>query len=359
MISRITQIHRLRGLKAGLNQYLDLYAVGQTRPRVALDDGNRLLVTRPQPGRMAPVTALVSQGPVLSGDTVLAEGLVRPWCVATGSDGSLFVGDIGVPTRVHPQLKSCVWRISAAGHYALAGTPPRPQPLAPVTPPTPPLTQVVALAVRPRQAGQPEPETLYILDRPGRLYALPAPYTGRPTIALDSFLERGALVAMSVDHNNGDLLVLVRRDGPGTSNPHQIIIVRPTTHPMEVTPKPLQEVIEPLSLLVQPDGNLIVGDGREQESAPSAPPVPRAGNLVRVDRSNPNDWKETVLLLASNPLVAPTAITRSDDTHFYVLDAGLKPFVPRNDITHPFTRTVAEPAGVYRVDLGAAQTQPP
>jgi hypothetical protein len=158
---------------------------------------------------------------------------------------------------------------------------------------------------------------------------------------------------MSVDLNNGDLLVLVRGDGPGTSNPHKIITVRPTTSPMEVTPEPLQEVIEPLSLLVQPDGNLIVGDGREQESAPSAPPVPRAGNLVRVDRSNPNDWKETMLLLASNPLVAPTAITRSDDTHFYVLDAGLKPFVPRQDITHPFTRTVADPAGVYRVDLGA------
>jgi phage tail-like protein len=358
--SEIAQSHRLRGLKVGLNQYLNLWAAGQTRPRVALDDGSRLLVTRPQPGRMAPVVALVSQGPVLSADTVvfgntvvsggtvLAEGLVRPWCVAAGSDGSLFVGDIGVPDTVLLQLKSRVWRISAAGHYDLAGTPPRPQPLMPDTR----LTRVAALAVRPPQAGQPQPETLYILDSPGRLYALPTPYTGTPTALAPSLEVRGP-VAMSVDLN-GDLLVLDRGSGPGTPNPPNIITVRPTTSPMVVNSRPLQKVIEPLSLLVQSDGKLIVGDGREQASAQ---PVHLAGNLVLVDRSTTPAWTETVLLPLlppSNPLVAPTAITRSDDTHLYVLDAGLKPFVPPN--ATPFILTVADPAGVYRVNLGDSPT---
>jgi phage tail-like protein len=345
--SEITQIYRLRGLKAGLNQYLDLYAVGQTRPRVTLDDGSRLLVTSPQPGQMAPVTALVSQGPVVSGSAVLAEGLVQPWCVAAAPDGSLFVGDTGVPTSVPLSLRSRVWRISAAGHYDLAGTPPRPQPLAPNT--TPPLTQVVALAVRPPQAGQ--PETLYILDRPGRLYALPTPYTGTQAALVTSLAVANTTlwpVAMAVD-TNGDLLVLDRGDGPGTPNPPKIITVRP--NPLAVARKSLQQVIEPLSLLVQPDGKLIVGDGREQEPAQ---PAQLAGNLVRVDRSNAANWTETVLLPASNPLVAPTAVIRRDDTHFYVLDAGLKPFEP--PIADPFILTVAEPAGVYRIDLG---TNPP
>jgi len=341
--SEIAQIYRLRGLKAGLNQYLDLYAVGQTRPRVALDDGSRLLVTSPTPGQIAPVTALVSQGPVVSGSTVLVEGLVRPWCVAAGPAGSLFVGDTGVPVSVPLPLKSRVWRISAAGHYDLAGTPPKPQPLAPDTLP---LTQVVALTVRPAQAGQ--PETLYILDRPGKLYALPAPYTGTPAALVTSLAVGNTTlwpVAMSLD-TNGDLLILDRGDGPGTPNPPKIITVRP--NPLGVTRKPLQKVIEPLSLLVQRDGKLIVGDGREQEPAQ---PAQRAGNLVRMDRSDPANWTETALLPTPNPLVAPTAVTRSDDTHLYVLDAGLKPFAP--PITDPFVLTVAEPASVYRVDLGS------
>jgi hypothetical protein len=48
--------------------------------------------------------------------------------------------------------------------------------------------------------------------------------------------------------------------------------------------------------------------------------------------------------------VAPTAVTRDDDTHVYVLDAGLKPFGPPAD---PFVVAMAEPAAVYRVDFQA------
>jgi phage tail-like protein len=343
VISETVQTYRLRGLRTGLNRYLDLYAAGQTRPRVALDDGSRLLVTTPRSGRTTPLAALVSQGPVLSGGTVLAEGLVRPWCVTPAPDGGLFVGDIGVPSTVPLPLRNRVWRISAAGHYDLAGTPPRPQPLAPDTLP---LSQVVALAVRPGQGGQ--PDTLYILDRPGKLYAIPAPYLGRPATLVTSLAAGNTTlwpVAMSVDTNR-NLLILDRGDGPGTPNPPKVITVRPD--PVAVTRTSLSKVIEPLSLLVQPDGTLIVGDGRQQGPAD---PAQLAGNLVRVDRSQPANWVETVLLPAVNPLVAPTAVTRADDTHLHVLDVGLKPFTPPDQ--DPFVLNVAEPAGVHLVDLDA------
>ena len=52
-------------------------------------------------------------------------------------------------------------------------------------------------------------------------------------------------------------------------------------------------MIEPLSLLVRDGGELVIGDGREQEPAQ---PGEFAGNLVQVDRSNPAQWAETLLL---------------------------------------------------------------
>jgi hypothetical protein len=47
-------------------------------------------------------------------------------------------------------------------------------------------------------------------------------------------------------------------------------------------------------------------------------------------------------------------VAQRDDAHIYVLDLGLKPHVSVLDpsITDPFRRRMAEPATVYRVDLG-------
>jgi phage tail-like protein len=349
--AEIAGIDRLRGLRAGLNQYLELFAVGQTRPRVTLDDGRRLLVTRPVPNRLAPLAGLVTQGPVLSGGLaagpVVSEGLVRPWCVTPAPDGSLFVGDIGVPGSVSLPLKSRVWRISATGGYDLTGTPPHPQPL--VTESTI-QQQIVALAVRP--AGSGLPENLYMVDRSGKLYALPAPYVGQSATQVGTVAPGGNTtiwpVAMAVD-TNGDLLVLDRGDGPGTSNPPKIITVKPS--PFTVTRKNLTTVSEPLSLLVQPDGKLVIGDGGNQE--PTGPAqIP--GNLVQVTRSGGN-WTETAMLPAANPLVAPTGIARID-SRLYVLDAGLKPFAPPN--IDPFVLSAAEPARVYAVDPGTSTVTP-
>lgn len=345
--AEIAGIDRLRGLRAGLNRYLDLFTVGQTRPRVTVDDGRRLLVTTPVPNQLAPLAALVTQGPVLAGGLptgqVVSEGLIRPWCVTPAPDGSLFVGDIGVPGIVALPLKSRVWRISATGRYDLTGTPPRPQPLAPDTLP---LTQVVALTVRPAQSGL--PENLYILDRSGKVFALPAPYVGVPAAQITTVAPGGNTtiwpVAMALD-TNGDLLVLDRGDGPGTSNPPKIITVK--LNPVTVTRKNLTTVLEPLSMVVRPDGKLVIGDGRSQE--PTGP-AELSGNLVQVDRSSTN-WVETALLPAANPLVAPTGLVRAGD-RLHVLDAGLKPFSPPN--VDPFLLKVAEPAAVYTVDLGAS-----
>lgn len=340
--SQIAQIYRQRGLKAGLNQYLDLYAVGPTRPRVALDDGSRVLAVVPQGRRVVPVTGLVTEGPLLKGNAVALEGIVRPSCAAVGGPG-LFVGDAGVPPGNPTPVKSRVWPMGRFGEYVTFGDPPQRLPLAPTSMN---LTRVAALAVKPAQGGT--PERLFVLDQSGALFAVPAPYLGTTATSVGRLNLPGASfgpVAMSLD-TNGDLLVLDRGDADGSPAQPQVLTVQ--TDPFAVRRTALTKIIEPLSLLVEADGTLLIGDGGPQ--APSGP-AQFPGNLWRVRRAGVS-WTETALLPAANPLVAPTGLARGGDGHLYVLDAGLKPFSPTG-FADPFMLPVAEPAAVHLVDLAA------
>jgi phage tail-like protein len=348
----IARIHRLRGLRTGLNRYLELYDTGRTRPRVAVDDGTRVLTVTPQPTGPAAVTALVTQGPVLVGAELRAEGLARPTCIAAGADGSLFLGDDGVLERAVPRR---VWRISSTGRHDLAGAPPKPRPL-----PAELLAgtrAAAAVAVAPPRAGR--PETLYVLDRTGTLSSLPEPYLGM-TPTVETTLEVGGQpfspAAMCVDREGG-LLVVGRGIGPGGSRQAQVLTI--ALGPVTVTPSVLESVVRPMSLLVLPNGRLVVGDGGPQQ--PTGPEQ-FPGNLVVVNRQA-TPWRERVVLPAVrpdepdavqvNPLVAPTGLALGPDGVLYVLDVGLKPLSARDeDLTDPFVLPIADPAAVYRVDLG-------
>ena len=336
-IAGIVQLYRKRGLKAGMIGYLDLYTVAATRPRIAIDNGSKLLFSQPQRGQATPIYTLVSQGPFIRANgSVAFAGLFKPWCIALAPDGSLFVGDFGAPGNAPFSIESRVWHLSPTGQYDFSGQPPQPASIGPAF-------AVVAIAVR-----NASPWELYVLDYDTtELYQLLGPTFGtatRLTTVGDS------PVAMAID-TNGDILVLDR----GTVFPAPAIptVIRVTTTSLTVTPHALTQVIEPLSLLVLPDGDLIIGDGGVQQPV-AACDYP--GNLVRVNRTDPVNWLETVLLpvppTGVNPLVAPTAVVSEDATHLLVLDVGLKPFVP--DPATPFTSDVAEPAAVYRVDLGAS-----
>ncbi|MFJ3902878.1 hypothetical protein [Streptomyces sp. NPDC090025] len=349
--SEIARTYGMRGLRGGLNTLLDLYTVGSTRPRIALDDGSRVLTLTPgTTERGSQVTALVTQGPVLApGDRLWAEGLMRPTCVAAAGDGSLFLGDAGTPDGVTPVLPSRVWHLDANGGYAMTGAPPRPTPLALAAGATA-LTRVVAVAVSPAHDGR--PETLYALDRSGRLYTADAPYTA-PLTQLGTIGTSGTAlypVAMAVD-TNGDLLVLDRGVPPPSTAAAKVLTVK--TAPLSTAPTTLTTVVEPLSLLVRPDGSLLVGDGGKQRPAG---PAEFPGNVVTVSRAA-GGWTEAPLLPAANPLVAPTALALDrDGTTLYVLDAGLKPLQPSTGST--FTLKVAEPAVVHRIATGAGGRPP-
>ena len=341
-IARIATVYPLRGTKAGLSRYLELFSARRTR--IAIDDGARLLALTPKADAVAPVAPLVTQGPVVTDGVVVTSGLLRPWCLAVTSDGGLVVGDIAMPESVNLPFTSCVWHLDPAGGYRMTGAPPRPQPLAAGTLD---LARVVGVAVRPPAPGA--PETLYVLDRDGRLFGLTAPFDQARLLTTGTERVAQAPVAMVLDERTGHLLVLDRGSGPGTANPHAIVTVRP--EPLQVTARTgLRVVREPLSLAVDADGDLLVGDGREQ--APTSPEQ-RSGNVVHVDR-DATPWTETALLPPGNALVAPTGLARTRDGVLYVLDAGLKPFAPPP--AFPFISAVAEPAGVFRVEPGSPAT---
>jgi phage tail-like protein len=358
--AEIAQIYRLRGRRAGLNQYLELYAVGHTRPRVSVDDGARLVTVTPRPGAPAAVDALVTQGPVVVGNDVRSEGLTRPWCVTLDGDDGLVVGDIGLPDDAAVKLPSRLWRLDPSGQYPLAapaapaGTPPRPPRPQPLVNGLATLKDIVGVAVRRA------PETLYALTRTGRLFAIPVSdgvpgsFAASTATLVTTLSTPGTpvwMVALAVDPATGDLLAIDRGGPAGEGALPSVVTIRPD--PLDVTRTRLTTVLEPLSLAVEPDGTLLIGDGREQEPDPDTPAqIP--GNLVRVDRGHA-PWTETLLLPAdkkgANPLIAPTGIARLAGA-LYVLDAGLKPFFPSG--TFPFICPAAEHAAVYQAELGDA-----
>lgn len=359
--SSIAGIHRLRGLRSGLEQYLDLFNVTAARPRIAIYDGNKLQSAVPTPGRKAPITPLPYPTPSIvyrqganaatpPTPIVDTEGLVSPQCLTVGTSGELFLGDAGIPTELAkgriPSIPSRVWRI-ASGATQFTDNPPVPIPLAPdgigVAGGVTPFTNVKAVAVRAARGG--DPETLYMLDVRSEgptICTLIAPYDGKKATRLA--VPPGTLInpiSMAID-NTGDLLVLDRGARNGEAAATKLITLRADgTNP---TSKPLQGVSEPLSMLVLPgvdaSAAVVVGDGGRAADANA--------NLVEVDRTNPASFVLKTILPDMNPLIAPTGIVRRDHQHLYVLDAGLKPFVPaRND---PFVLTSAEPAVIRLLD---------
>ncbi|MFE1443627.1 phage tail protein [Streptomyces sp. NPDC058739] len=342
--AEINRVHRRRGMRTGLATFLDLYSVGRVRPRVAVDDGSCLFLVPVTAGASVPVSAPTPLRPLVDendGLDVEREGLMRPWCAAHGPDGSLFVGDRGLPMDLAPGLRRRVWRLDARGRPDLSGSPPKPRPLAPQQV----FGQITALAVAPARAGR--PETLYILDGTGKILTLPAPYTAETATELTRLTpgSSGFPLAMAVD-DQGDLVVLDRGLQPEEAARPRVFVVRPA--PVNVTAKDLDPAFlkEPLSLFVDRDGALVVGDGGDGQAPPGADAG--CGNLVRIVRGDAQ-WTHTRLLPQRNPLVAPTAVARVDPDALHVLDAGLQPFWP-SATADPFILRTARTAGVLRVE---------
>ena len=335
----IAQIYRQRGLKTGLNRYLDLYSSAEVAPRVVIDDGARLV--RVSTGwSVGSVAGVVTRGPVLSANrSLVAEGLARPQCVARGPDGSLFAADSPLPLETPlVGFRPRVWRFTPTGGYQRAAGATAPRPVGANLAPQ----DACALAVAPERDGR--PETLYLLERSGLLFGVPTPYESIAATRIGDLRLAGrpfVPAAMALDPVDGSLVVLDKGAGPDTPNPPQVLVV--TLNPFGVTRTALSTVVEAMSLFVDADGSLLIGDGREQD--PSVPEQWPA-NVVRVVRTT-TPWTEQPLLDRVNPLRAPTGLARTADGTLYVLDVGLKPLEPFS--ADPFVCPAADPAAIFAV----------
>lgn len=345
--AEIVGIYRQRGLKRGLDDYLELYAISDKRPRVAIDDGARVLMCTPLPGRFATIDTLVGHGPVARRDNSLVHGgLTRPECIARAPDGTLYLGDAGTPTYWRTTVDEAVWAVAPTGGYQFVGAPPLPQPVGPApwiaaNPGAPVFPKAVAID---RQA----PWNLYVLDNVAlagqtALYRLPSPGLA-PVTALASKALLGLINPVAMDFDAGGHLLILDRGN--AANPPRVVDVQ--IAPLIATAHLLGQVSAPFSLAVLAGGpgggDLVIGDGGDQ-----ATPTP--ANLVHVNRAAAV-WVESPLLGAvlpgDNPLVAPTGVVEYRPGLLLVLDAGLKPLTP--DPLDPYTREIAEPAALYWVD---------
>jgi phage tail-like protein len=352
----------LRGLHEGLHRMLDPFDVGDTRPRITLDDGARILFTTPTPGQGASVHALISQGPFLytrkedeHEERVVAAypGLVDPGCIAATPEGHLLVGDDGLP-GADPAVRAGVWRVARTGSYVdfTRDPPPRPRPLWPPEDRDadrsevregartgPVLDRPRALAVQ-RRAGSWE---AYVLDD-NALFRL-----GRPDLAtLTEVASRSVLglaaasSAMALD-NSGRLLVVDRTD---------IVVIDPEATSFAALDRhPLRTpgiVPGPLAVL---GNHLVVGDLRSKEEPATGPGDTRPADLVLVDRTGPPPWPERRLLEhlrgRENPLISPVALAADGPGSLLVLDLGLRPVSGGSG--DPSHKVMAEPAAVFRV----------
>jgi len=276
--------------------------------------------------------------------------------MALAPDSSLIIADHGTPMEAtwSPRVRKGVWQILPLGRYRFSGVPgvpSKPSRLGPADWNLEFPVAVVTDAALPwnffvlDRVASPASQALYRLTSPNFSAAVRLP--GATGGALGMIWP----VAMARD-NNSHLLILDRGTSPPSGAPSapKIIDVDVSVTPVRITSRNLTpaKVVEPLSLLVLTNGDLIIGDGREQNAA-------TPGDLVRIDRSNPLTWVESRLLApleGHNPLTAPVAVVREDAAHLFVLDVGLKPILPPSGT--PFIRIIAEPAAVYRVDLSQA-----
>lgn len=359
-IGEMVEIYTYRGLKEGIQRLLNLASTGVNRPRIGIDDGSRLLLLKPEAGHEVRLQTMLSQGPSVRRDAVTNalvanfEGMVRPSCIDVAPDGSLFVGDLGTPATWTPVTEQRVWRITPDGQHRFSGVQPTPTPVGP------PgnawnLLSPVAIAV-----DNLSPWNVFVLDQvvfpaSPALYRLSSTnLSAVTTVATAGTLQLTWPVAMAFDLN-GHLLILDRGSPAPAGAPAVPAIIDVQLSPLLVTVQPLPagSVVEPMAIQVLPGGDLLIADAGSQ-----ATPTP--GNLVRVDRST-LIWSASSLLPAvsgpGNPLVQPTGIARDASGMIYIVDGGLKAYLPQLDPVlagDPFLRQIALPAAVYSVDISSA-----
>ena len=193
VIANIVGIYAQRGTKPGLYEFFSIYALSPRRPRLVIDNDDKVLFITPQAGTIIPATPLVSQMP-----------LVTPHYIALDGGGYMLVCDAGTGTGVDiTEVNPSLWRIStggafdwAAGKGVVPATPlntPVPPAWQPFQPATLNLAGPVAVAADPVNGGA------YLIDlyTDYTLYRLTDPQVGTVTLSGTPTTGQTATIAVN------------------------------------------------------------------------------------------------------------------------------------------------------------------
>jgi len=351
LISEMVGIYQQRGLKQGLQTYLDIYAVTEARPRVAIDDGEALFRAVFSDNGMAQLRAVAhSQKIALPGGSIGV--LLHPTGLAIDHSNNYIIADKGD--------EATLWRISSTGKVDYAtGSPPRPRPIHSGSPLKNPSAVVV------------DNQNRYSVVDIGTIASGNSLDSGiyrfaPPTYTLTTVIDQSTAVKLPAVHptdmvldTSGHFVILDRGlhplgDPPAGASAPQIVVVSEGS--LGVTSHPLAQVVEPTAIAMDSAGRFIVADAKDQDSADPA-------DLVRVD---PNaGWSATSLLgtlpSSQNPLVFPTGLAFEGSDILLVCDTGLRWGYDGDDPegSDSTYRYLAEPAAIYRVDLSPLSQVPP
>jgi phage tail-like protein len=374
LIAEMVSIYQQRGLKQGLQTYLDLYSASKAKPRIVVDQGEAVFRATFAADGTAQLSAIAHSNtislPANSGRTASRiTVLLHPSAIAVDSKNNYIVADQGSdvePTPPALPALPALWRMSSTGaiDYHLpssASSMPMPKPIHAGTPLQTPTAVVVDNQDRYNvlDIGSIVDET----NVSSAIYRFSPPDYSISTLISQSTTPKFPAVHpvdMVVDTSTRSsgrsrpLIVLDRGMHPagfppqGNADPKLVII---SENPLAVTVQPLKKVIEPTALATSPQGHFIVADAREPRVASDS--LNRPADLIRVTPSaDPNaEWSQTSLLGSlpadQNPLIFPTGLAFENPQSLLVCDTGVRwRFVGDRS-----NRAMAEPPAIYRVDL--------
>jgi phage tail-like protein len=349
LISEIVSIYQERGLKKGLQAYLDAYAT-DSKPRIAIDDGAAVFrATFLENGTVVLHTVAYSNAISLQSETnthednsnedKLVTTLLRPSAISVDNENNYIVVDKGDSSLSMKQPAS-LWKLSSTGDLEWKVDPsssiPMPKPI-----------YVDGCLKNPTAVVVDDKNRYSVVDTGLNNYK-PAIYRFDPSdSSLKKVTDESFPAVYPVDMILGrdkEFVVLDRGACPREEAKPQIIVVSEGP-PLSTERHPFKTVIEPTALTMDFDGSYIVADSKSQSDSDPA-------YLVRIDPTN--NWSVSSLLgevpPEQNPLICPTglAFDFENPESLYVCDVGIRWGGDDNDQAYV---KMANPAAIYRIDL--------
>ena len=356
LLSNISDIYKERTLKNGLHRFLNIYAITEAQPRIALDDGEALFRGVALDNGLVELTPITFSRYIETGAGI-ASFMLHPSAVAVDSQNQRFIADRGDDSE--PERIAAIWRLNEAGESPMENSTGvvLPEAIAQDAPATP-LEYPVALTVDTADRVSTVDRGIVasgVSTNSAITRWTPPLYTRATVIDQTTVPTLPVVNPIGMVLNADDNYAVLDRgfhalgDPPAGPTLPKITIV--SEGPLSVSNHLLVGVEEPSALAIDEQGRYLITDARDQFS----------NNAVRLWRADPSaNWALTDLLAAlpddQNPLVFPTGIQVESPGVYIICDTGLTwgydPLDPEGaDISYRFR---AENAALYRVDTNPA-----